>query len=368
MKADGRFGDLARVVGGAAEAEGKGERECDCLHASAVALRGHEGQVLGKERPVRRFTKLVWLVLVYDVLVVLWGAYVRISFSGDGCGRHWPLCNGELVPHAPQTKMLVELSHRVSSFGSLVLAAIVFAWAWRAFPRGSAVRRGAAWVLAFTGAEALIGAGLVLLRLVAHDVSLTRGVSTSLHLTNTFFLLASLVLTARLSTGAAAPSFRGRGTLGAVAGATLLSAIFVGATGSIAALGDTLYPSHSVAQGLAQDVSAAAPIFIRLRSIHPFVAVAAAILILAFATFAPAAKKSATTSRFARLLTVALFVQLGLGVTNIVLLAPTWLQLLHLASADVVWVLLVLLASSALSQAEISASPEEALAGSPPAR
>jgi heme A synthase len=317
---------------------------------------------------VRRFTKFVWFVLVYDVLVVLWGAYVRISFSGDGCGRHWPLCNGELVPHAPQTKMLVELSHRVSSFGSLVLAAAVLAWAMRAFPRGSAVRRSAAWVLGFTGAEALIGAGLVLLRLVAHDVSLTRGVSTSLHLTNTLFLLGSLVITARLSSGAAAPSFRGRGSLGALGGAALLSTLFVGATGSIAALGDTLFPSHSVAQGLAQDVSAAAPVFIRLRSIHPFVAVASAVLMFAFATLAPIANKSPATSRFARGLLVALLAQLGLGVSNIVLLAPTWLQLVHLATADVVWVMLVLLASSALTAAELSASRGEALAGSPPAR
>ncbi len=321
---------------------------------------------------MRRFTRFVWLVLVYDVLVVLWGAYVRISFSGDGCGRHWPLCNGELVPHAPQTKMLVELSHRVSSFGSLVLAALVFVAARRLFAKGSPVRRGAGYALGFTLAEALIGAGLVLLRLVAHDVSLTRGVSTSLHLGNTFLLLASLALTARASAGAPAPSLRGRGTLAALAGATLFAALLVGATGSIAALGDTLFPSHSVAQGLAQDVSAAAPLFIRLRSIHPFMAVGAGVLMLAFATYAAASNKSRSVALFARLLTVAFFVQVALGVTNIVLLAPTWLQLLHLGSADVVWVLLVLLASSALaepkSSEELSESRGEALAESPPAR
>ena len=324
---------------------------------------------MGKESAVRRFARFVWLVLVYDVLVVLWGAYVRISFSGDGCGRHWPLCNGELVPHAPQTKMLVELSHRVSSFGSLVLAVAVLVAAFRVAPKGSSVRRGAGFVLGFTAAEALIGAGLVLLRLVAHDVSLTRGVSTSLHLGNTFLLLASLAMTARFAVGAPRPSLRGQGTLGAVAVAALVSVLFVGATGSIAALGDTLYPSHSVAQGLAHDVAASAPLFIRLRGVHPFVAIAAGVLMLALATMAPAARPSRAVTLFGRALTVAVFVQVGLGAVNIWLLAPTWLQLLHLASADVVWVLLVLLASSALAERDaLSGSPEAALAESRPAR
>lgn len=317
---------------------------------------------------MQRFVKFVWLVLAYDVLVVLWGAYVRASFSGDGCGSHWPLCNGEIVPHATQTKTIVELSHRLSSGGSLVLAVIVVVWAWRIFQKGSLARKGAAYVLAFTASEALIGAGLVLLRLVAHDVSLRRGVSTSLHLTNTFLLLASLVVTARVAAGAPMPAFRGRGWLGALSASALVGALVVGATGSIAALGDTLYPSHSVAQGLAQDIAPSAPLFIRLRSIHPFVAIGVGVLILALATFAPIVRKSRGVQRSARALSIAFFVQLGLGAMNIMMLAPTWLQLLHLLSADVVWVLLVLLTTAALGEAELSASPGEALAGSPPAR
>lgn len=316
-----------------------------------------------------RFVKFAWLVLVYDVLVVLWGAYVRISFSGDGCGRHWPLCNGEIIPHAPQTKMLVELSHRVSSGGSLVLAVVLFAWAWRAFERGAPARRGAAFVLGFTAAEAIIGAGLVLLRLVAHDVSLTRGVSTSLHLGNTFLLLASIAITARVAAGAPVPRFRGSGLLGALAGAALLSVIVVGATGSIAALGDTLFPSHSVAEGLSQDVSPAAPLFIRLRAIHPFVAVGSGILLLALATLAPMSRATRSVTVLARAQSVAFFVQVALGIVNIELLAPTWLQLLHLASADTVWVLLVLLVTAALGEkGAVSASRGEGLAASPPAR
>lgn len=319
---------------------------------------------------VNRFARFVWLVLAYDVLVVLWGAYVRASFSGDGCGSHWPLCNGELVPHATQTKTIVELSHRVSSGGSLVLAVVVCVWAWRAFEKGSFVRRAAASVLAFTFSEALIGGGLVLLRLVAHDVSLRRGISTSLHLTNTFVLLASLVITARTAGGARPPVVRGRGWLGALSLAALGATILVAATGSIAALGDTLYPSHSVAAGLAQDVAPSAPLFIRLRSIHPFVAIGSAVLVLGLASLAPAIRPSKEISLFARALSLAYFVQLGLGVINVMTLAPTWLQLTHLLSADVVWILLVTLATSALAiDADVvSASRGGALEESPPAR
>jgi heme A synthase len=315
-----------------------------------------------------RFVRFVWLVLAYDVLVVLWGAYVRISFSGDGCGAHWPMCGGELVPHAPATKTIVELSHRLSSGGSLVLAVVLFVWALRVAAKGSLVRRWSAWVLAFTASEALIGAALVLLRLVAHDVSLRRGVSTGMHLTNTFLLLASLAITARVASGAPPIAFRNRGWVGVLSACALFAALCVGATGSIAALGDTLYPSHSVAQGLAQDVAPSAPVFIRLRSLHPFVAIGAGVLLLALATLAPIVRPSKPVQRFARALSLAYFVQLGLGALNIMMLAPTWLQLLHLLSADVVWVLLVLLATAATGEETATSSPKEVLAGFPPAR
>src|SRR5438445_10274884 len=114
---------------------------------------------------MRRFAQFVWLVLGYDVLVVLWGAYVRVSFSGDGCGAHWPLCNGELVPNAQaQTKpLLVELLHRVTSGGSIVLAIALFVWAIRITPKGSQVRRWSGWTIGFTASEALICEAMVLL-------------------------------------------------------------------------------------------------------------------------------------------------------------------------------------------------------------
>ncbi len=308
-----------------------------------------------------RFARFVWAVLAYDVLVVLWGAYVRATFSGDGCGRHWPLCNGDVVPHAEQTKTIVEFSHRASSGLTLLLTVVLFFWARRAFDKGSPVRTGASLALAFTLSEALIGAALVLLRLVAHDVSLRRGVSTSLHLGNTFLLLGSLALTGLWATGAPRVKVRGQGWLGVLAVASLAGALLVGASGSIAALGDTLFPARSLAEGLAQDLSPAAHVFLRLRTLHPFIAIGSGALILALTSFAPATRPNARVHALARATSAAFFVQLALGAINVTLLAPLWLQMVHLLSADVVWVLLVCLAASALADAEasapISASP-----------
>lgn len=320
-----------------------------------------------------RFARFVWAVLVYDVLVVLWGAYVRATFSGDGCGQHWPLCNGDIVPHAEQTKTIVEYTHRVSSGITLVLSILLFVLARRRYEKGSAVRLGATLSLVFTASEALVGAALVLLRLVAHDVSLRRAVSTSLHLGNTFLLLASITLTGLWAMGMPRIKLRGQGWLGWLACLSLGGALLVGASGSIAALGDTLFPARSLAEGLAQDVSPAAHIFVRLRTLHPFIAIGSGVLILALASFAPAARPGTGVRRFARALAIAYFVQLGLGAINVTLLAPLWLQMIHLLSADVVWVLLVCLAAASLADVELlpavlSASPRAETTAPRPAR
>src|SRR5271165_3717882 len=148
-----------------------------------------------------RFARFAWSLLAFDVAVVAWGVYVRATGSGAGCGRHWPLCNGEVVPRAPRVQTIVELSHRLSSGAAMLLTAVLLGWALLAYPRGHVVRRGAAVSMALMLAEALIGAGLVLFELVAHDASMKRALSVCLHLTNTLLLLASTALTAWWASG-----------------------------------------------------------------------------------------------------------------------------------------------------------------------
>src|SRR5512138_1802042 len=131
---------------------------------------------------VRRssFIPYAWGVLIVNLAVILWGAYVRASGSGAGCGAHWPLCNGEVVPMSPQTATLVEFSHRLSSGVALVLIAGLVFWAFRAYPKGHVVRIGAVLSGCFILLEAALGAGLVLLELVAQDASVDRAAAVSL--------------------------------------------------------------------------------------------------------------------------------------------------------------------------------------------
>src|SRR5262249_51472157 len=143
----------------------------------------------GSESPLflsMRFRRFAWCVLGINLGVILWGAYVRASGSGAGCGRHWPLCNGQVLPARPATATLVEYAHRATSGLALVLVAILVYWSRRAFAKGHPARSTAAWSLGFVVVEALIGAGLVLLSLVGADSSLARAGYLAAHLLNTF--------------------------------------------------------------------------------------------------------------------------------------------------------------------------------------
>src|SRR5437762_10958007 len=128
-----------------------------------------------------RFARCAWLVLAYNLFVIVWGAYVRASVSGNGCGSHWPLCNGEVLPVGAQLKTLVEFAHRLTSGLSVVAIVGLAVWAWRAFPRGHRVRRATLLAVVFIFTEALIGAGLVLFDLVAHNASVARALFMSVH-------------------------------------------------------------------------------------------------------------------------------------------------------------------------------------------
>ncbi|HYG66947.1 MAG TPA: COX15/CtaA family protein, partial [Anaeromyxobacteraceae bacterium] len=199
---------------------------------------------------MRAFSRFAWSVLAYNLLVVAWGAYVRATGSGAGCGRHWPMCNGEVLPRAASVETAIEFTHRVTSGLALVLVVALVAWAFRAFGAGHAVRRGAVWSLVLMLVEALLGAGLVLFGWVAKDESIARGWVMALHLANTFLLLGAIGLTAWWSGAPGGIRLRGRGSLAALLGAALAATMLAGVSGAIAALGDTLFPATSFAAGL----------------------------------------------------------------------------------------------------------------------
>jgi heme A synthase len=313
-----------------------------------------------------RFAVYAWSVLALNLLVVLWGAYVRATGSGAGCGRHWPLCNGEVLPRAARVETLIEFTHRASSGFALAAVVVLAAWAMRAYPKGHRVRRGALTVLGFMVLEALLGAGLVLFRLVADNDSLVRAFSMIAHLINTFLLIGSLTLTAWWASGGAPVSPRRHGTTTVLLAFGLAGMLILGASGAIAALGDTLFPARSLAEGLRADASPTAHLFLRLRVFHPLIALVEALYLLTTAWLVHRLRPSRATRTLGRLLVLGVLLQLVVGVTNLALLAPIGIQLLHLLLADLVWITLVLLSPAALAAPTRAAGarsrPEPALA------
>ncbi len=309
---------------------------------------------------LRRFA---WFVLAYNVLVVLWGAVVTATGSGGGCGDHWPLCNGVVLPQLARFHTIVEFTHRIMSGIALALIMVLLVWTWRATRRGQLARwfAGASMVLVLN--EAVLGALLVLLQLVGHNASAGRAVYLCFHFANTLLLLAALALAAeflsRPRTRATTGLRRGNLTFPVLG---ILATLVVGVSGSLAALGDTLFPSSTLAGAFHQDFSAAAPLLLRLRWIHPISAIFAGIFIAWL--LVQALRRTASTRMRSLGLAVlcTLLMQYLLGVSDVLLRAPTWLQVLHLLGADVFWICLMLLTANFC----LIASPKTIYSGANP--
>jgi heme A synthase len=244
---------------------------------------------------------------------------------------------------------MIEFTHRLSSGLALVLVAALFIWARRAYDRGHPVRLGATLSVVFTITEALVGAALVLLELVAYNTSMARAAWMALHLANTFMLLAALTLTAYWASGGAHLRLRGRGaTLWLLTGG-LVAMLVLGVSGAITALGDTLFPAISLSEAVQQDFSPAAHLLIRLRIFHPIIAVFTGLYISTVARVLVGSRRLPGAGRLAAALTVLVVVQLIAGAVNVVLLAPVWMQLVHLLLADLIWIVLVLVAATHLA-------------------
>jgi cytochrome c oxidase assembly protein subunit 15 len=294
---------------------------------------------------IGQFRRFAWNVLGYNVLVVLWGAYVRASGSGAGCGSHWPLCNGQVVPRAPQIETIIEFSHRITS-GLALLAVVALSFgAFRLFPRGHRVRSLSVASLVFILVEALLGAGLVLFNKVGMDASVGRAVYLAAHLTNTLLLLGALATAAWFATEDKI-TLKWKDVPWPFWSALPL-AVLVCVTGTVAALGDTLFPASTLRAGLRQDFSPAASFLVRLRIVHPFVAAVSGLLFATIAFFALRVSPRSTIRTLSLVIILSTFVQLCAGVLNLALLAPVWMQILHLFLADVVWVALVLFVAEA---------------------
>jgi heme A synthase len=289
----------------------------------------------------RRFAAFT---LAYTVFVILFGAVVRITGSGAGCGQHWPTCHGE-VAHLPRTfATAIELTHRVTSGLALVLVLGLFGVTFHRTPSGHPTRRLAIGAVLLMLLEALIGAGLVLLALVAKNASVARAIVMPAHLLSTYALTAVLTLLVVWRDDGVRAANEPRTRLLLLACGVAL--VVVSATGAVTALGDTLYPpdAASVGSRLAEDQASGAHFLMRLRVVHPVLAVLAAAFVASAARRIAARSASPRLRSASRAVVVFVAAQLAAGILNVFLSAPGWLQVMHLGLALGLWIAFVVLA------------------------
>jgi protoheme IX farnesyltransferase len=295
-------------------------------------------------------SRYAWGVLVWNALVALFGAYVRATGAGAGCGAHWPTCNGEIIPRAPQVETLIEFTHRATSGLAFLAVLALLILALRTLPKGHPARFGSGLSMFFMITESLVGASLVLFGWTAHNVSAARAVVQMVHLANTYFLLAALTLTAWWASGGAPLRLRGQGAVGLALLLGFLALLFLGMSGAVTALGDLLFPVRNTLEALERSLTPGEHFLVRLRVLHPLIAVSVGLYVVFAGYLVAHLRPSEKTRLFAHLLAYLYGAQLLAGLANVALKAPVWMQILHLFLAYAVWVLFVLLSAAALAQ------------------
>jgi heme A synthase len=306
------------------------------------------------KQKLNNFARYAWFVLGWNLLVILWGVFLRASKSGDGCGQHWLTCQGEVIPSAPQLKTAIEFSHRVSSAIAFLSVLALVIWAYRRFKKGDPIRTTALMSFIFIVTEAAVGAGLVLTGNTAETLTAARPFWMAGHLINTFILLAFLTVTARYASGGSAPNYElNKRYLPAIA-IGLAAIIIVGVTGSIAALSTMVFPDGTVAEGITRDLSSTSNILLRLRLLHPITGTVTSIfLVFLVGWLTKESGRVRGTTRWSTVISILVLVQIGFGSATLLTHAPIAMQLGHLFLADAIWISYVIFSANFLS-AELS--------------
>ncbi len=270
----------------------------------------------------KNISKIIYALWIYTLVVIAWGAWVRISHSGNGCGDHWPLCNGEFIPSLADKKTLTEYSHRLTSglYGLFVFYIFYFFQKKENSHYGTQTKKLSWALLIFMIIEALLGALLVKQNLVTVNDSIYRLFVMSMHQVNSL-LLAGTTYLLYLSLNEKTKSLL-------VLKWTKLIAFFliVASSGAIAALASTLFPTVSLWEGIVKDFSSDSHIFVKLRALHPFLALS----IMSFVIYS-------LTKKNENILALKLFIAVFVGVITLLTLSPIWLKLTHLMLAHYLW-------------------------------
>ena len=276
--------------------------------SSAHAFPASAAAKIKTSRSSTLLPRFAWGVLAYNVLVVLWGAVVRATSSGAGCGDHWPLCNGVVLQTHPRLATIIELAHRMSSGVTVPLVLLLLLWTFRSTVSGHFARAAAIAATVLTLNEGLLGA----LTLAAHFLSRREAFAWS----TVRYTQLPLAITG------------------------LVATLVVGAIGTLAALSDTLFPATSLGAALAQDFSGNGGWLLRVRILHPLAAVLAGLFICWLLVRCVSRHGE---RRLAIGVALLLTMQYGLGLADVALLAPVWMQIVHLLGADLMWIALVVL-------------------------
>ena len=267
--------------------------------------------------------------LLLSIASILAGAFVRATGSGDGCGATWPTCKGKIIPALSDTSELIEFSHRSVSGVLLVVTLIIFAKT-RKFQKDSLVRTVTNYLTFFVIFEALIGAVIVIFEWVGLNSSLPRIIAVPIHLVNTFGLLGSYAILYKILQDDLQniKNMFNKNFL-------LISSLFLlsGATGSITALADVLFPSASFVEGFLADFDRTSEVLTRLRILHPIISSILSIVLYVYAT---GIRKKYNVS--VKPLQILILIAVFLGVINVLSNIVLPLSILHLAIADFLWI------------------------------
>lgn len=267
----------------------------------------------------KQTSNLLFAFWIYTVIVILWGAWVRISHSGNGCGDHWPLCGGEFIPSSATTKTWVEYSHRLMSGIYGIIVAYCF-YQFRKPIYSKTTRNLSMLMFIFMLIEAFVGAVLVKANLVTMNDSILRLIIMSLHQLNSFLLTAVTYLLGQSLANEFELKFNFK--------SNKVFILFLGICilGAFASLSTTLFPSQSLWEGILSDFNSASHLFLKLRILHPIFA----LIVMLSMTYYFLNKQQT------RLVT-EIYLAIGIGAVTLLTLSPIWLKLSHLFIAHYLW-------------------------------
>ena len=305
--------------------------------------------------------RLAWAVLAATVITIVSGDIVQATESGAGCGENWPRCDGSLLPGIDDAATAIEFTHRMLTVALTAAVVWLVVAVFRSQPRGTSLRRISTWLVGFLVLEILIGAALVAFGWVEDDASVGRVVADALHVVNTFFLVgAAALLVFVVTRGPSRPPLQRRHPDRLlVAGAAVI--VLIAMSGAINSLADTLFPADSVLEGLREEFGDTAPFLVRMRVLHPAIAViGGGLVFMAVRTLEPRTPYGRRAAGVAMAVIGAQFVA---GIVNIALLTPLETQIVHLLLAEALWVSYLFLSFELLGRSPVAGPPAATPAG-----